>query len=132
MDNDNTIEEVADRLEDTVLASSSTRGGGGGRGGKHGKGRGGGGGRGGEGGRGRREVDLSRALSRLLRHQAGAAGVEVDREGFAGLDKVVSTSSSIAFLFFGRQGGNNMRVWRMGEWYGGGRRSQCGSVAEWQ
>ncbi|KAK4043193.1 KptA family-domain-containing protein [Parachaetomium inaequale] len=82
---------LADRLEDmTVAASSRHSGGGGRRGGGKGGGKGGGGGRsGGEGGRGRREVDLSRALSRLLRHQAGSAGVEIDREGFAGLERVL-------------------------------------------
>jgi len=76
----------------TVLAGEfgnrATGGGsrGGGRGGRF-RARGGGGG--GGGGKGR-EVDVSRALSRLLRHQAAAAGVALDAEGFASLEKVVS------------------------------------------
>lgn len=115
---DNTIDDdMASRLEDTALSSSSARGGGGRRGhGKGGRGRGGGGGRGGEGGRGRREVDLSRALSRLLRHQAGAAGVEVDGEGFARLEGVVSSFFFFLFLLFrflffvGWRGGRRMAV----------------------
>ena len=57
------------------------------------KGRGGGrsGGRGGRvGGGGNRDMQLSKALSKLLRHQAVAAGIQLDREGYAALDKVVS------------------------------------------
>lgn len=50
------------------------------------KGRGGGGRRGGMG----REVQVSKALSRLLRHQAEGAGIKLDEAGFAELDKVVS------------------------------------------
>ena len=50
------------------------------------KGRGGGGGQGGMG----REVQVSKALSRLLRHQAEGAGIKLDEAGFAELDKVVS------------------------------------------
>lgn len=56
------------------------KGGGRGRGGKRG---GGGGGQG-------RDVQVSRALSRLLRHQATNAGIQLDGEGFAPLDRVVS------------------------------------------
>ncbi|KAH6850260.1 KptA family-domain-containing protein [Chaetomium sp. MPI-CAGE-AT-0009] len=76
---------LADRLEDMAMSSSRNAGGrrGGGKGGRGGKSGGG------EGGRGRREVDLSRALSRLLRHQAGSAGVQLDREGFADLGRVL-------------------------------------------
>lgn len=48
-----------------------------------------GGGRGGRGGQSR-EVLVSKALSRLLRHQAGNAGIQLDAEGFAVLDEVVS------------------------------------------
>ncbi|AEO69369.1 5ec828e4-7082-463c-9259-921269fb9be5 [Thermothielavioides terrestris] len=79
-------EALADQLEDMAMSAASgsrrggRRGGGGGKGGK---------GAGGGGGRGRREVDLSKALSRLLRHQAGQAGIELDREGFARLDLVL-------------------------------------------
>ncbi|KAL8409050.1 hypothetical protein RB594_007481 [Gaeumannomyces avenae] len=52
------------------------------RGGR-GKGRGGGG-----GGGGAREVAVSRALSKLLRHQAENAGIKLDAEGYAPLDKL--------------------------------------------
>lgn len=53
------------------------------------------GGRGGEnvGGSQKREKDISRALSRLLRHQALNAGIKLDKEGYAPLDKVVSEPS---------------------------------------
>lgn len=64
-------------------ASHSNRGGGrGGRGPKSG----------GHGGhrKGGRDVDLSRALSRLLRHQAASAGITLDAEGYAPLDKVLA------------------------------------------
>lgn len=60
------------------------------------RGRGGGGrgtGRGGGGGGASREVLLSKALSKLLRHQAESAGIRLDREGFAPLDRVVSFAS---------------------------------------
>ncbi|POR34030.1 tRNA 2'-phosphotransferase 1 [Tolypocladium paradoxum] len=54
---------------------------------KHGGRSGGrGGGRGGQG----REVQVSRALSRLLRHQAENAGIALDGEGFAPLDRVLA------------------------------------------
>ncbi|KAL8381436.1 hypothetical protein RB595_005619 [Gaeumannomyces hyphopodioides] len=60
-----------------------------------GKGRGGGGGRrggggGGGGGGGAREVTVSRALSKLLRHQAENAGIKLDAEGYAPLDEVLA------------------------------------------
>lgn len=45
---------------------------------------------GGGGGGQKREKDISRALSRLLRHQAVNAGIHLDKEGYAPLDKVVS------------------------------------------
>jgi 2'-phosphotransferase len=38
----------------------------------------------------RRSVTISKTLSRLLRHQAKNAGIELDDEGFARVDKVVS------------------------------------------
>lgn len=68
-------------------------------GGDRGAGRGGRGGRGGRrgggGGAGRgasenREVLISKALSKLLRHAADEAGLKLDAEGFAPLDEVVS------------------------------------------
>lgn len=37
-----------------------------------------------------RDFVISKALSLLLRHKAAEAGVELDNEGFARLDKVVS------------------------------------------
>lgn len=75
-------------------ASHSNRGGGGGgRGGRGGRGPKSGGHHGGghrKGGGGSRDVDLSRALSRLLRHQAASAGINLDAEGYAPLDKVLA------------------------------------------
>lgn len=56
---------------------------------------GGGGGRGGRGGGQSREVLVSKALSKLLRHQAENAGIKLDVEGFAALDEVVSGSDAI-------------------------------------
>lgn len=82
---DDAAYELADRFEDMAEAASSRgrrRGGRAGRGGRSGGGGGGG-------------VQLSKALSRLLRHQAGNAGIELDREGFARVERVVST-----FFFF--------------------------------
>ena len=55
-----------------------------------GKGRSAGGGKGRSGGPGQgRDVEISRALSRLLRHQAENAGIKLDQEGFAPLDRVL-------------------------------------------
>jgi 2'-phosphotransferase len=71
-------------LEDKA-SSGGKRGNDGGR--RKGGGRGGGGG--GGGGQGR-EVQVSKALSKLLRHQAASAGIQLDDEGFAPLDRVVS------------------------------------------
>lgn len=49
------------------------------------------GGRGGGGGGGQnRDVLVSKALSKLLRHQAENAGITLDEGGYAPLDKVVS------------------------------------------
>jgi 2'-phosphotransferase len=44
---------------------------------------------GGRPGRGR-EVEISKALSKLLRHAAVEEGLELDAEGFAKMDQVVS------------------------------------------
>ncbi|KAF4625690.1 hypothetical protein G7Y89_g12473 [Cudoniella acicularis] len=63
------------------------------RGGGRGRGKGGRGGRGGGGGGGgtmNREVSVSKALSKLLRHAAEDAGVKLDEEGYARLDQVES------------------------------------------
>lgn len=38
----------------------------------------------------KRDLNISKALSMLLRHKAEEAGIELDDEGFARLDKVVS------------------------------------------
>jgi hypothetical protein len=61
-------------------------------GGGRGRGKGGRGGKaGGGGGKPQnKEVLISKALSRLLRHAAGDAGVKLDSEGYARLDEVVS------------------------------------------
>jgi len=53
--------------------------------------RGRGGKAGGGGGQGR-EVQVSKALSKLLRHAAEEEGVQLDKEGFARLDQVVTPS----------------------------------------
>ncbi|KAF4454592.1 hypothetical protein F53441_2935 [Fusarium austroafricanum] len=50
------------------------------------KGRGRGGGGGGQG----REVQVSKALSKLLRHQAANAGIQLDDEGYAPLEAVLA------------------------------------------
>lgn len=77
-----------DLQDDDGAASQGGKGKG--RGGVRGRGGGGGGG----GGSKSREVTVSRALSKLLRHQAENAGIGLDGEGYAALDEVVS------FFFF--------------------------------
>ncbi|KAH6682048.1 KptA family-domain-containing protein [Halenospora varia] len=60
------------------------------QGGGRGRGKGGRGGRGGGGGKGPdREVAVSKALSKLLRHAADDAGIKLDAEGYARLDEVM-------------------------------------------
>jgi len=88
------VDRLAEELEDRAAVSSS-------RGSRGGRFRGGRGGRGG-GGKGR-EVDLSRALSRLLRHQAESAGVTLDAQGFAPLDKVVSCVTWVSTVLLPRR-----------------------------
>ncbi|RSL62943.1 hypothetical protein CEP51_013393 [Fusarium floridanum] len=82
---DNLREDAQDashlELEEKIQASASKGRGDRGRG----KGRGGGGG----GGQGR-EVQVSKALSKLLRHQAANAGIKLDDEGFAPLNSVLT------------------------------------------
>lgn len=51
------------------------------------------------GGGQKRQKDISRALSRLLRHQALNAGIKLDKEGYAPLDKVVSFLSFLFYFF---------------------------------
>lgn len=60
-------------------------------GGGRGRGKGGRGGKSGGGGSPQnKEILISKALSKLLRHAAGDAGVVLDSEGYASLDQVVS------------------------------------------
>ncbi|KAK0389491.1 hypothetical protein NLU13_3066 [Sarocladium strictum] len=59
------------------------------QGNRQGGGRGRGGRRGGGSGQSR-EMQISKALSRLLRHQAENAGIKLDEAGFAPLDKVLA------------------------------------------
>ena len=76
----------ADLISISENQTSERRGGD--RGGGRGRGRGG---RGGGGGGGlSREVQISKGLSKLLRHAAGDAGLKLDAEGFARVDRVVS------------------------------------------
>ncbi|KAI1180115.1 KptA family-domain-containing protein [Nemania sp. FL0916] len=77
-DSMNMDDDIQDRFEDRGGAGRNRRAGGGRRG------RGGGG-----GGGGNRQVMISKALSTLLRHQAQNAGIELDAEGFAPLDRVL-------------------------------------------
>jgi 2'-phosphotransferase len=78
------MDDIAESFEETVnIRHDKGKGRAGGRGGGRGSGRGGGGGA-------SRDVLLSKALSKLLRHQAVSAGIQLDREGYAPLDRVVS------------------------------------------
>lgn len=52
-----------------------------------------------------RDFQVSKALSLLLRHKAAEAGVELDNEGFANLDKVVSSFFFYIALTFRSQAG---------------------------
>jgi 2'-phosphotransferase len=82
-------DRILDKVEGNRRGGSSR---GRGRGGGAGAGAGAGGGgrsRGSGGGGGSRETQISRALSKLLRHQALSAGIVLDGEGFAPLNKVV-------------------------------------------
>lgn len=87
---DDSAEDSASRIEGLVLEDRAfgKKALGGGRGGRGGGKRAGGGG-GGSGG-GSKDVMLSKALSKLLRHQAQNAGIALDAEGYARLDQVVS------------------------------------------
>ncbi|KAK4456262.1 KptA family-domain-containing protein [Podospora aff. communis PSN243] len=76
------VSALAEEFEDRAALSSRGGSRSGGRGGRFRGGAGGGGGK-------NREVDISRALSRLLRHQASNAGITLDAEGYAPLDKVL-------------------------------------------
>ena len=84
-------EDFIDRAEELDIQDGGGRRGT--RGGGRGKGRGGKSG-GGSGGTLNREVAVSKALSKLLRHAAEDAGLKLDAEGYARLDDVVSTSTT--------------------------------------
>ncbi|KAJ6446406.1 Major facilitator superfamily domain, general substrate transporter [Purpureocillium lavendulum] len=88
---DHPVEDQAARGMEHLDLEDKVRGRSGGRAaqGRRGGGRGGKGGGGGSGGQGR-DVQVSRALSRLLRHQAANAGIKLDGEGFAPLDQVLA------------------------------------------
>lgn len=86
---------LADEFEKASVRAAA--GGGGGRAAGGRKSGGGGGGRPGDGGK-QREKQISMALSRLLRHQALNAGIKLDKEGYAPLDRVVS--SCLLFSFY--------------------------------
>ncbi|KAI8963895.1 KptA family-domain-containing protein [Daldinia sp. FL1419] len=80
---DDELIEAAERMEGMALRGK-------GRGGRDRRGGGRGGGGGGGGGKGQdREMLISKALSSLLRHQAENAGIKLDDEGYAPLDKVL-------------------------------------------
>lgn len=81
-------EDLGDMPEELAVEEKfHARGNQGGRG----RGRGRGGKAGGRGGRVLdREVVVSKALSKLLRHAAADAGIKLDAEGYAPLDQVVS------------------------------------------
>lgn len=80
---------VAEQIQDAPQPQSRKSGGGSrGEGARGGKGRSGSG--------QSRDVQVSKALSKLLRHDAVKAGLELDDEGYAGVGEVVS----LRFLFF--------------------------------
>ncbi|KAI8947644.1 hypothetical protein F4801DRAFT_592428 [Xylaria longipes] len=79
------FQDAAGRIEDLALGGGAGRGGRNRRGGGSGRRGGGGGGAGGS----NRQVQISKALSTLLRHQAQNAGIRLDAEGFAPLDRVM-------------------------------------------
>lgn len=85
---DDAVEGLADQFEEAIQGRGS--GGGGKKGGKQSKSAGSAPKSGGGGDSKQRESQVSRALSRLLRHQALNAGIVLDKEGYAPLDKVVS------------------------------------------
>ena len=77
--------DLADRGGKRGARGSRSKAGGGGSGGCRGNRAGGSG-----GGEMNREVAVSKALSKLLRHAAVDAGLKLDPEGFARVDQVVS------------------------------------------
>lgn len=87
---DEEFHDRAGRVEDAVLGGGRVARGGEGR---RGRGRGGGGGS-------NRQVQISKALSQLLRHQAQNAGIQLDAEGFAPLDRVVGSFLLLLLFLF--------------------------------
>lgn len=81
-------DELAAQFEDKASVGGKTGG--------RKAGGGGGGGKPGDGGK-QREKQISMALSRLLRHQALNAGIKLDKEGYAPLDRVVSAVCTYPF-----------------------------------
>ncbi|KAI8297831.1 tRNA 2'-phosphotransferase 1, partial [Colletotrichum sp. SAR11_59] len=77
---------MADGFDETAAAAVEDRAQQGRRGGRKGGRGGGGGGGGGQ----NREVLVSKALSKLLRHQAENAGIKLEEGGWAPLDKVLA------------------------------------------
>ncbi|KAI0434056.1 hypothetical protein F5Y09DRAFT_4407 [Xylaria sp. FL1042] len=77
------FQDMADRFEDRAAGGRGRNRRGDGSGGRRGGGGGGG------GGGPNRQVQISKALSTLLRHQAQNAGIQLDAEGFAPLDRVM-------------------------------------------
>lgn len=94
-------DELAAQFEDKASVRAAAGKTGGGR--KAGVG-GGGKGKPGDGGK-QREKQISMALSRLLRHQALNAGIKLDKEGYAPLDRVVSVT---CFLLVVLQAGSSL------------------------
>lgn len=91
---------LANQQQDAPPPQSRKSGGGGGRS-RGGKGRGGGG--------QSRDVQVSKALSKLLRHDAVKLGLELDDEGFAGVEEVVS----LRFHFLHRGRGDGEKLGRV-------------------
>lgn len=91
MADDQAIASASMDMQDKILNKVEGQGGRSRGGGRHGRG---------GGGRGGRSSDVSRALSKLLRHQAENAGIKLDDEGYASLDKVVRFPNLILFHNF--------------------------------
>lgn len=86
------LEEDIGDLPEELAFEEKFHGGGSQGGGGRGRGKGGRGGKSGGGGGNSqsREMQISKALSKLLRHAAADAGVKLDSEGYGRLDQVVS------------------------------------------
>ena len=89
------MDDFVDKAEELDMSrekgSRERRGGKSGRGGKRG---------GGAGGKGEgREIMVSKALSKLLRHAAVEAGLKLDAEGYASVEQVVSYFLHFVLLY---------------------------------